>query len=131
MPNDEYFEARNFDMLAWTQVFLDYPPQFLGVIGMLATQAGFRSGKPGRSRAWIQQAQTFTQAGYSPMLYALVCERIAQTQRTSRALNPDVWAMLPRAIDSGLRITEAIDVLATSGREALERRMLALRSNHE
>ncbi len=129
MPNDEYFEARSIwglmpiqEQLSWTQVFLDYPPRFLGVIGMLATQAQFGNGKPTIHSSWIREAESFSQAGFSPLLYAFVRER---TKVEARPLNVLTWEVLPRALSEGWRLSKAVDLLNEQGRHALERRLRA------
>ena len=134
MPNDEYFESRSFwrlmpihEQLSWTQVFLDYPPRFLGVIGMLATQAQLGTGKPTKHSSWVREAEAFSRVGFSPLLYAYVRER---TKLESRPLDAHTWEVLPRALSEGWRLSKAVDLLNESGREALERSS-ALRSKHE
>jgi hypothetical protein len=107
MPNDEYFEAQRPDWgtisaeesLAWTLVFLDYPPRFLGVIGMLATQDGYRHGKPARNRVWNATALQLSAIGINPYLYALVRSKVSRTLETSD------WRRVHRDIDRGKRVS--------------------------
>ena len=115
MPNDEYFEARlyvrNQDTqptwagvttelaLEWTLVFLDYPPRFLGVIGMLATHDGYRKGRPARNSTWISKALRLSDIGVTPYMYALFRSHVSRKMKFSD------WRDVMRQINAGQRIS--------------------------
>lgn len=115
MPNDEYFESvrrtsHNEDtrfwrslsieqQREWTLVFLEYPPRFLGVIGMLATSAGYQAGKPSTHSIWQAAASRYTELRIQPLLYAFIRSRI------TRELTESDWRKVRSWLDDGQRLS--------------------------
>ncbi len=65
---------------AWTQVFLDHPPVFLGVLGMLGTQDALRHGRPTTHTVWRNEICAWRQAGFTPHLYMCLRFLVAQAR---------------------------------------------------
>ena len=119
MPNDEYFECvrrtseaadtrfwRSLSVeqqLEWTLVFLEYPPRFLGVIGMLATSDAYKHGKPTTHSIWQATASRYTELRIQPLLYAYIRSRIA------RELDYSDWRIVRTWLDHGHRLSIIVE----------------------
>ena len=142
--NITYFEA-----IEWTQAFLDYPPVFLGVIGMLGTNEQVLRLQPSHNSKWTEAAADLVRSGFTPKLYLAVMSQlnlrnereklsaeqihrvfVVESRRAKDGLpsrlKPSVMKIIPRADRCGLRMSVIIDKILTGGVQSLRNKVRLL-----
>lgn len=114
---------RRSEKLAWTQVFLDYPPVFPGFTMMMKSISDWRDGRPTTYEKWVSVADQFSTLGYTPLLYAYVQACVDNEQREKYTMQPDRWGILPRAIANGLQLKVTVLDIYARGPEHVVRRI--------
>ena len=143
-------EMPHEEQLAWTQVFLDYPPQFLGVTGMLGTNERVQRYRPTEFTAWTEEALALRDLGLTPESYLVVMTGLHSAHRDSpftrtqiarlfdvdhedrnastdsglpRRLNLRTAGLVARAIKCRMRFSVILDLIVDAGVAALRRRV--------
>ena len=119
-------KMRRTEKLAWTQVFIDYPPIFPGFTMHMKLRLEWRDGVPAKYEKWTREAEEFSEAGFTPLLYAFVKECIRHEQRDKYHMEIARWAILPRAIEQGLELKAAVLGIYSRGPEFIEKRLREL-----
>ena len=111
------------DQLAWTQVFIDYPPVFLGFAGMSKALQDWRDGKPTKRPEWIREAEGCAAIGFSPLLYAYVRETLRHEDRPERRLDPERWSNYVEGVSNGLPYWRGAMGVYSRGPEFIDRQL--------
>ena len=143
-------EVPHDEQLAWTQVFLDYPPKFLGVTGMLGTNEGVQRYRPTEFTAWTEEALALRDLGLTPDSYLVVMTGLHSAHHDSpftrtqiarlfdvdhedkdassdsglpRRLNLRTAGLVARAIECRMRYSVILHLIVDEGVAALRRRV--------